>query len=86
MDAKRGAVAAVWVGTLAAGVLIAVTVPGPFVYAALALATAVALVAGMIVQLMVGEQAGFVSRFIASATGSFGVLLLVALVRLLVGG
>jgi hypothetical protein len=86
MDAKRWAVAAVWAATLVAGVLIAVTVHGPFVYAALALATAVALVAGMIVQLAVGEQTGFVGRFIASATGSFGVLLLVALVRLLVGG
>jgi hypothetical protein len=86
MDAKRWAVAAVWVGTLVAAVLIAATVSGPFVYAGLALAAAVAMVASMAVQLVVGEQQGFVGRLIASTCGSFGILLVVALVRLAVGG
>jgi hypothetical protein len=86
MDAKRWAIAAVWAGTLVAAVLIAATVSGPFVYAVLALAAAVATVVGMTVQLAVGEQQGFVGRLIAGTCGSFGILLVVALVRLVVGG
>jgi hypothetical protein len=86
MDAKRWSVAAVWAATLVAGVVIAVSVPGPLVYAALTLADAIAFVIGMIAQLAVGEQVGFVARLTAIACGSFAIVLLVALIRLLVGG
>lgn len=86
MDAKRWSIAAVWAATLVAAALIAVSVPGPLVYAALTLADAIAFVVGMIVQLVVGEQEGFVGRLTAIACGSFGIVLLVALIRLLAGG
>jgi hypothetical protein len=85
MDAKRWAVVAVWAGTTVAAVAIDAAVQGPFVFTALALTVAVAVVVGMIVQLAVGEQDGFVGRLVASVCGSFGVVVLAALVRLVVG-
>ena len=82
---KWWAVAAVWAGTLIAAIVLAATVPGAFVWAALTLAAAVAVVVGMVVQLAVGEQVGFVERLVATACGSFLLVLLVALVRLVAG-
>jgi hypothetical protein len=84
-EPKWWAVAAVWLGTLVAAAVLAAAVQGPFVWAALALTAAVAVVIGMIVQLAVGEQDGFVERLVATACGSFALVLLVAIVRL-VGG
>ena|SRR5947209_15496501 len=84
-EPKWWAVAAVWLGTLIAAVLIAVGVAGPFVYAGLTLAAAVAVVVGIIAQLAVGEQYGFVERLVATCCGSFVLVLLVALVRLVAG-
>ena len=82
---KWWAVAAVWVGTLVAAIVLASSVPGSFVWAALTLTGAVAVVVGMVVQLAVGEQVGFVERLVATACGSFLLVLLVALVRLVAG-
>jgi hypothetical protein len=82
---KWWAVGAVWVGTLIAAIVLAAAVPGAFVWAALTLAAAVAVVVGMVVQLAVGEQVGFVERLVATACGSFLLVLLVALVRLVAG-
>ncbi len=82
---KWWAVGAVWVGTLAAAILLAAAVPGSFVWAALTLTVAVAVVVGIVVQLVVGEQVGFVERLVATVCGSFLLVLLVALVRLVAG-
>jgi hypothetical protein len=79
------AVAAVWAGTLVAAVVLAATVPGSFVWAALMLTTAVAVVIGIVVQLAVGEQDGFVERLVATVCGAFLLVLVVALVRLVAG-
>lgn len=84
-EPKWWAVAAVWAGTLVAVVLIAAAVPEPTVWTGLTLAGALAVVVGMIVQLAVGEQDGFVQRLVATACGSFALVLLAALVRLLAG-
>ena len=84
-EPKWWAVAAVWVGTVIAAGIIAATVHGSFVWAGLTLAGAVAMVLGIVVQLAVGEQKGFVERLTATACGSFLLVLLVALVRLVVG-
>jgi hypothetical protein len=84
-EPKWWAVAAVWVGTLIAAGIIAATVQGSFVWAGLTLAGAVAVVLGMVAQLAVGEQQGFVERLTATACGSFVLVLLVALVRLVAG-
>ncbi|HEY0374749.1 MAG TPA: hypothetical protein VGC94_08125 [Amnibacterium sp.] len=82
---KWWAVAAVWAGTLLAACVLAATVHGSFVWAALTLAAAVAVVIGIVVQLAVGEQDGFVERLVATACGSFALVLVVALVRLVAG-
>jgi hypothetical protein len=82
---KWWAVLAVWVGTLVAAVALAASVPGPFVWAALTLTAAVAVVIGIVVQLAVGEQDGFVERLVATACGAFALVLVVALVRLVAG-
>jgi hypothetical protein len=79
------AVVAVWAGTLVAAAVLAATVPGAFVWAALALTEAVAVVIGIVVQLAVGEQDGFVERLVATACGCFALVLLAALVRLVAG-
>ncbi len=84
-EPKWWAVAAVWLGTLIAAVLIAVGVGGPSVYVGLALAAALAVVVGIAAQLVVGEQDGFVERLVATCCGSFAVVLVVALVRLITG-
>jgi hypothetical protein len=82
---KWWAVAAVWLGTLIAAIVLAAAVPGTFVWVALALTAEVAVVVGIVVQLAVGEQVGFVERLVATACGSFLLVLLVALVRLVAG-
>jgi hypothetical protein len=82
---KWWAVAAVWLGTLIAAIVLAAAVSGTFVWAALALTAEVAVVVGIVVQLAVGEQVGFVERLVATACGSFLLVLLVALVRLVAG-
>ena len=82
---KWWAVGAVWAGTLVAAIVLAATVQGPFVWAALTLTATVAVVVGIVVQLAVGEQVGFVERLVATACGSFLLVLLVALVRLVAG-
>jgi hypothetical protein len=82
---KWWAVGAVWAGTLVAAIVLAAAVQGPFVWAALTLTATVAVVVGIVVQLAVGEQVGFVERLVATACGSFLLVLLVALVRLVAG-
>jgi hypothetical protein len=84
-EPKWWAVAAVWVGTLVAAAIIAVAVPGAFVWAGLTLAGAVSMVLAFVVQLVVGEQVGFVERLVATSCGSFLLVLVVALVRLVAG-
>ncbi|MGN6744277.1 MAG: hypothetical protein ACTHJL_13430 [Amnibacterium sp.] len=79
------AVAAVWAGTLLAVVIITVAVPGATVWTGLTLAGALSVVVGMVVQLAVGEQDGFVQRMVWTACGSFALVLLAALVRAIVG-
>jgi len=82
---KWWAVAAVWLGTLIAAIVLAAAIPGTFVWVGLALTAEVAVVVGIVVQLAVGEQVGFVERLVATACGSFLLVLLVALVRLVAG-
>ena len=82
---KWWAVAAVWLGTLIAAIVLAMAIPGTFVWVGLALTAEVAVVVGIVVQLAVGEQVGFVERLVATACGSFLLVLLVALVRLVAG-
>ncbi|HET6826690.1 MAG TPA: hypothetical protein VFH64_12240 [Amnibacterium sp.] len=82
---KWWAVGAVWAGTLVAAIVLAAAVQGPFVWVALTLTATVAVVVGIVVQLAVGEQVGFVERLVATACGSFLLVLLVALVRLVAG-
>jgi hypothetical protein len=84
-EPKWWAVGAVWLGTLIAAGIIAATVAGSFVWAVLTLAVAVSVVIGIVVQLAVGEQHGFVERLTATVCGSLVLVLLVALVRLLAG-
>jgi hypothetical protein len=85
-EPKWWAVAAVWAGSLVAAVIIAVGVPSPMVWAVLTLAVATSVVVGMVVQLAVGEQDGFVDRLVATVCGTFLLVLIVALVRLVAGG
>jgi hypothetical protein len=73
-------VVAVWVLTLIGVVLIAVVVPDANALSWLALALPLALVAGMVGQLAVAEQRGFVVRLAATACGSFVIVLIGALV------
>ena len=80
MPAARVAVVAVWVLTLIGVVLIDVLVPDPHALSWLALALPLAVVAGIVAQLAVAEQRGFVVRLAATAGGSFVLVLLGALV------
>ena len=79
MPAARVAVVAVWLLTLIGVVLIDVLVPDPHALSWLALALPLAVVAGIIAQLAVAEQRGFVVRLAATAGGSFVLVLLGAL-------
>ena len=71
MLARRAAVVAVWAATLAGVAVIVALVPGAGALTWLALALGLAVVAGMVAQLVVGEQHGFVLRLAASTSGSF---------------
>ena len=82
MPAARVAIVAVWALTLVGVVLIDVFVPDPHALSWLALALPLAIVAGMVAQLAVAEQQGFVRRLAATTTGSFVLVLLAALVAL----
>jgi len=75
----RLAVVAVWLLTLVGVVLIDLFVPEAQVLSWLALALPLAIVAGMVAQLAVAEQRGFVLRLAATASGSFVLVLLGAL-------
>jgi hypothetical protein len=75
----RVAVVAVWVLTLIGVVLIDVVVPDAHALSWLALALPLAIVAGIVAQLAVAEQQGFVVRLAATASGSFVLVLLGAL-------
>ena len=80
MPAARAAVVAVWALTLVGVVLIDVLVPDVHALAWLALALPLAVVAGIVAQLAVAEQRGFVVRVAATASGSFVLVLLGAAV------
>lgn len=84
MPPARLAVVAVWVATLVGVVLIDVAVPDAQALSWLALALPLAIVAGMVAQLAVAEQRGFVVRLAATASGSFVLVLLGALAALVV--
>jgi len=78
----RVAVVAVWALTLVGVVLIDALVPDPHALSWLALALPLAVVAGMVGQLAVADQRGFVVRLAASAGGSFVLVCIAALVAL----
>jgi hypothetical protein len=84
VPAARVAVVAVWVLTLVGVVLIDVFVPDVHALSWLALALPLAVVAGIVGQLAVAEQRGFVVRLAATASGSFVLVLLGAVVALAV--
>jgi hypothetical protein len=83
MPLRRAAVVAVWAVTLVGVVVIDVAVPGIDALAWLALALPLAVVLGIVGQLAVAEQRGFVIRLAAAAGGSFVLVLLGAGVALL---
>lgn len=82
MPSARIAVVAVWALTLVGVVLIDVQVPDAEALSWLALALPLAIVAGMIGQLAVAEQRGFVVRLAATASGSLVLVVLGAIVAL----
>ena len=83
MTPARVAVVAVWALTLVGVVLIDVLAPDPHTLSWLALALPLAIVAGIVAQLAVAEQRGFVVRLAATASGSFVLVCLAALVAAL---
>jgi hypothetical protein len=83
VPAARVAVVAVWALTLVGVVLIDVAAPDAHALTWLALALPLAVVAGIIAQLAVAEQRGFVVRLAATASGSFVLVLIGALVALI---
>jgi hypothetical protein len=82
VPAARLAVVAVWVLTLIGVVVVDVAAPEAQALSWLALALPLAVVAGMVAQLAVAEQRGFVLRLSATAAGSFVLVVLGALVAL----
>jgi hypothetical protein len=78
----RLAVVAVWVLTLIGVVVVDVTAPDAQALSWLALTLPLAIVAGMVAQLAVAEQQGFVLRLAATVSGSFVLVVLGALVEL----
>ena len=83
MPLSRVAVIAVWALTLVGVVVVVAIVPGTAALTWLALTVPLAVVAGIVGQVAVGEQHGFVLRLSAAATGSFVIVLLGAAVALL---
>ena len=84
MPLSRVAVVGVWALTLIGVVVIVALVPGVDALTWLALALPLAVVAGVVGQLAVAEQRGFVVRLAATATGSLVLVLLGAAVALVV--
>jgi len=84
VPSARLAVVAVWVLTLLGVVLIDVKVPDADALSWLALALPLAIVAGIVAQLAVAEQRGFVVRLAATASGSLVLVVLGAVVALAV--
>jgi hypothetical protein len=84
MPLRRLAVVGVWALTLVGVVVIVALVPGVDALTWLALALPLAVVAGVVGQLAVAEQRGFVVRLAATATGSLVLVLLGAAVALIV--
>ena len=84
MSSARVAVVAVWVLTLIGVVLIDVFASPARSLSWLALALPLAIVAGIVGQLAVAEQRGFVVRLAAAATGSFVLVLLGAILAIAV--
>lgn len=84
MPLSRVAVVGVWALTLIGVVVIVALVPGVDALTWLALALPLAVVAGVVAQLAVAEQRGFVVRLAATATGSLVLVLLGAAAALVV--
>ena len=84
MPLSRVAVVGVWALTLIGVVVIVALVPGVDALTWLALALPLAVVAGVVAQLAVAEQRGFVVRLAATATGSLVLVLLGAAAALIV--
>ena len=84
MPLSRVAVVGVWALTLIGVVVIVALVPGVDALTWLALALPLAVVAGVVGQLAVAEQRGFVVRLAATATGSLVLVLLGAAAALVV--
>jgi hypothetical protein len=83
VSTARLAVVAVWVLTLLGVVLVDVMAPDAQALSWLALALPLAIVAGIVAQLAVAEQQGFVLRLAATVSGSFVLVVLGALVTVL---
>jgi hypothetical protein len=84
VSSARVAVIAVWALTLVGVVLTDLLAPDAHALSWLALALPLAIVVGIVAQLAVAEQKGFVVRLGATATGSFVIVLVGALVVLAV--
>lgn len=82
MSTARVAVVAVWVLTLIGVVLVDLVVPDARALSWLALTLPLAIVVGIVAQLAVAEQKGFVVRLGATATGSFVLVVAGAVVAL----
>lgn len=80
MPAARIAVAVVWALTLIGVVLVVVAVPDPQALSWLALVLPLAVVAGIVAQLVVAEPQGFLVRLAATAGGSLVLVVLGAAV------
>jgi hypothetical protein len=82
VSSARLAVVAVWVLTLIGVVAIDLRFPDAQALSWLALALPLAIVVGVVGQLAVAEQQGFVVRLGATASGSFVLVLIGAVVAL----
>jgi hypothetical protein len=82
VSVARIAVVVVWALTLVGVAVIDLTVPDAQALSWLALALPLAIVAGMVAQLAVAEQRGFLLRLAATAGGSFVLVVLGAGVAL----
>lgn len=77
--------AAVWAATLVGTVLALTLAARPDVFAWLVLTLTLSVIAGMVAQLAVGDQHGFVVRLATTACGSFVLVVLGGLVALVIG-
>lgn len=83
MNGHWWSVAAVWVATIAAAVVVGAVQRPAAVLAALPLVLAGAVVVAFAVQLVVADRIGFVHRLTASASGAFAIVLVGGLVAAL---